>query len=68
MSVIIRPKRKPVNRLFLAAAGAAGTFWELWPTPDSAWQTDACAWMALFAAVFCLWRGGRVLSDDYHLR
>ena len=68
MSVIVRPRRRPVNRLILAGLAASGTVWELWPTSDSAWQTVACAGMAALVAVVCLVRALRELIEDYRLR
>jgi hypothetical protein len=68
MSVIVRPKRRPVNRLFLAGAFAATVAWSLWPAPDTAWQADACFWMFAAATAAGFWNGVLELVRDHRLR
>ncbi len=68
MSVIVRPKRRPVNRLFLAGAFAAVVAWSLWPAPDTSGQADACFWMFALAASAGFWNGVRELVRDHRLR
>jgi type IV secretion system protein VirD4 len=68
MSVTIRPKRKPVNRMFLVSGFSAIVAWSLWPAPDTYWQADACFWMFAAVTVFGFGRSFQELIDDYNLR